>query len=318
MTNSFPERSYKSRSIRPAFIAFGLLLMFSFSVAAQKLVVERGEKLVRIEKSMSEDQAIKQAREMAMVDAIEKAFGAVVVQGNSTFLENTSSGSKAETNARFNMLMNTFVNGEWVETLDESYEVINHEDGYRWVKFSIKGKIRELPKYSVQFLSQSLSCPEEKCKTTIYNSGQDFYLHFKSAQAGFLTVFADYNGETFRILPYQKSSLNNLPVKADQEYVFFDKQKDVTGEGKAVTDRINLVAEQPQEDYKLFVIFSEEDFSKPMLDDKNKQLLSADLQKAGYRLPKSLKSEEFQKWLNSVRAKNPGVQLDILPVVVRK
>lgn len=311
---TYPKKS------RQGFLSalFVMLLFAPALVRAQKVVTESGTGRLRIERSMSEDAAIKEAKEMAMIDAIQNAFGSVVIQGNSTYLENKQENGKVESSSRFNTLMNTFVNGEWVETLSEKHEIIEDKAGSRWVVYTIKGKIRELPKQDISFDCYSLSCPQLSCKTEVYNEGQAFYLYFKAAQDGYLSVFADYGlDETLRILPYSESTLNNVPVKADQEYVFFYKENDYFNEGKHIINRMEMWPDKKIEDYKIFVLFGTKDFGKPILTDNTKELLSEELQKQ-YKMPKSLKSEAFQKWRNSIMSKNPDLQLTIIPVVVRK
>jgi hypothetical protein len=306
-------------------IAFFLVLFLPTVVMAQKkakIKVEEGEYTLKVEENVSVREAEKKARELAQINAIENAFGKVIMQGNSTFIQNTNTGDKAETVNVFNFVSDSYVNGEWIETISEKLERKYDDKNVLWIIAKVKGKIREIVTPNPGFEFSPLSCPEVKCKTTAFNNGQDVFLYFKSSQNGYLSVYLDdpQMNQTFRILPYQKltgSYAVNLPVDQDKPYIFFSKQTDAYNNPSAV-DNILIEVTKPTEIYKLFIVFSPEPFDKPLLTDKNKELQSqADKQK-NYFYPKSLESIEFQKWLQNIRIQNPRIEVQSTQITAQK
>lgn len=298
-----------------------LILLLSMQSYSQKVKTEKGEYLMRIESNMSEDEAIKRARELAQINAIENAFGKVIFQGNATYIQNTSTNDRIETSNIFNFISDSYVNGEWIKTIDEQYKIINQNDGTRWIEMKVKGKIMEIAAVENNFEVQSLSCPEIKCKTFNFNNGQGLYIYFKSAKKGFINIYLDdpQMGETFKILPYQNTNNNaliNFPVNGDFDYIFFSKEHDYLNEHNV--DELILEAEKLSEQYKIFVLFSPDPFNKPILNDKTKDKLDKKSLSANFTLPKSIESEKFQKWLCQIRSNNKLIQLLSFQITVIK
>ena len=118
-------------------------------VYSQKIVNETGEAQVPWPDDKSKNEAEKQAEDLSIVNALEKAFGRAIIQGNSTFIENTNNGQKTETRTGFNMIGNSYVKGEVVSVLDEKFEELEGEkilDGkktrFREIKCTIKIKAK--------------------------------------------------------------------------------------------------------------------------------------------------------------------------------
>lgn len=297
------------------------MLLSSFHSYSQKTVVEKGEYLMRIESSMSENDAIEQAIKMAQINAIENAFGKVVVQGNSSFIQN-STGKITETNSVFSFMADSYVNGEWIETLDQESEIINEKDGSRWVKVIVKGKIRELKNVNYNCEVYTLTCPRLSCKTTDFNEGQGLYLYFRSPQNGYLSVYLDdpYEKVTSRLLPYSRNLTGktvNFHVNADSVYYLFSREFDYLND-KANIDELELSANNMADQYKIYVLFSTEDFDKPLLDDQTQRLLSNNKVESGYSMPPSLPSEKFQNWQIILRGKNPDIEMQTIMIQVKK
>ena len=300
-----------------------LLLIPSFVIAQKKPITktEEGEYTLRVEANVSVQETEKKALELAQINAIENAFGKVIMQGNSTFIQNNNTGQKVETVNVFNFVSDSYVNGEWIETLSEKKERFYDDKNDLWIKYKVKGKIREITTPNPCFVASPLSCPDSKCKTTSFNNEQDLFVFFKSSKDGYVTIYLDdpQMDETFRILPYQKQTGNyaiNIPVEQDKEYIFFSKKKDVLGD-MMVVDELLMETKDAVSTNKLFVIFSPEPFDKPILTDKNNELQpSNDGSKSIY--PKSLKSIEFQKWLQNLRIKNQKVDMQSYLIDIRK
>lgn len=89
-SNSFP---YHFKIFLILFIIF-----HSLHIKAQKPkeVKESGTYKMRIEKTMSEAEAERLCIERARIDAIEKAFGQTIIQGNATYIKNKTTGEQIE------------------------------------------------------------------------------------------------------------------------------------------------------------------------------------------------------------------------------
>ena len=97
---------------------FHLLLCLIFLPSgAQEIVKTSGTAQVELLKTQSRQQVENVAKDLATINALEKAYGRVIIQGNSTYLTNVTSGEKQEVNSVFNMIANTTVKGEVVEVL---------------------------------------------------------------------------------------------------------------------------------------------------------------------------------------------------------
>jgi len=289
----------------------------------QKVVVSSGEYQMRVERTMTEIQAEKKAIELAQIAAIEKAFGRVVIQGNSTYIQNRISGESIETDNVFNYISDTYVNGEWIEdlSLPDVEKVI--ADGETWITAKVKGRIRELRSTGSEFVLDPVSCPDLNCKTRKFNNGQDFYIFFKAPANGFLALYLDIpsDNRTYRILPYkQNPSVGSVAIRADQNYVFFSPRDDLLGDPLIVDELVlTLYDDKIPEIHKVFGVFSpERDLDKPMLDNPPASKREQKVLEQNLELPLGLHSEDFQKWLQKLRIRNPEVQLssiyiDIIP-----
>lgn len=280
----------------------------------QKVKKARGEYQLRIERTESEEEACQRCFTQARINAIEKAFGTVMIQGNSTFLENTQTGEQTETVQIFNTIAETMVNGEWLRDLDEpSWETFEYE-GWRWVKCSVKGEIGELTQAKVAFDMKTLDCEEERCMTDRFVDGEDFFLYFNSPVSGYLTVYLADQSDAQRLLPYSDmpSGLENaVPIKADEPYIFFSSRTNKLDIESYRVDEYELFAESPRDHHRLYVLFSEEPLNKPSLTPIYEDEL-------GQTMPKSLSTEDFHKWLAKSWRYNKGMQIARLDITISK
>lgn len=278
-----------------------------------RVVKETGTYRMRIERSMSEVEAERIAVERAKIDAIEKAFGQTVFQGNSTFIQNKNTGEQTETQNIFNSVSESLVNGEWLEDLKKPDIRKEITPEYTWIIATVEGRIREITSIPVTFKAYPLSCPKPSCAQQTFKDGQDFYMYFKAPQKGYVSIFADVptEGKTYRLLPYKYTSNMSYLVEADREYVFFYNSVG-SGASREKVDDVTLFLSNKNtpEVTKLFVLYSPAgDFGKPLLSvDRNK----AEAQKLADRnleTPLFLESEDFQRWLQATRREGSQVQL---------
>lgn len=281
-----------------------------------KEVKETGSYKMRIEKSMSEAEAERICIERAKIDAIEKAFGQTVFQGNATYIRNENTGQKTESQNVFNMVSESLVNGEWIEDLKkpEIEKLIENEEV--WIQATVVGRIREVVAIPVTFKAVPVSCPNITCEQMTFKDGQDFYLYFKAPQNGYISVYMDVPDEnrTYRILPYKNSagSLPNYKVEADKEYVFFSPQNNRAEDVDEIV--LAVSAKNRAEINKLFVLYSPNaPFGKPLLSAAQTSHAVAD---KGLETPLYLESEAFQRWLQQTRRNGSDVQLYITSITI--
>ncbi len=304
-------------------INFLLVLIFIFSGAyAQKIVKTEGEAQVPVTENISKADAKKQAQELATINALENAFGTVIVQGNATYMKNNTTGDKTETQTVFNTIANTTVKGEVLEVLDVKFDELKKGDQTD-IRCKIKVKARELTEAQIDYQAYSLSGNTKNNESTKFYNGDDFYFYFKSPTSGYLSLFIDVNGTTERILPYQNMPVayeNGIPIEADKDYIFFSKspEHNYFAKDNVQVDEIFMSIEgADQELWRLFVVFSKDPLNKPGLkDNPNKEKLSESEIKKRISVPKALPSEDFQRWKIQNQEMRKDLQIKILDVSV--
>jgi len=277
-----------------------------------KVVTTSGKAQVTITEDLSVKQCKEKAKQLAIIDAIQNAFGTVIEQGNATYISNVQTGSKIETQTRFNTIANTLVKGEMVELLKEEYTELKGDKKNNitdW-RCEVKIKAREIVDVPVSFETFTLSGNKKNNRATDFMDGDDMFLYFKSPVSGYVTVFVDDTKISSRMLPYKTvpaTMENGMPVEGDKEYIFFSKNNDVYKDKGAILDELYLVCETPpMESWRIFVIFSKDPLNKPSLSDKVKSEL------------KDLSSEEFQRWKNSNSTTRKDMQVQILDISIKK
>ena len=288
-----------------------LLTMMGFSAHAQKEKKSSATYQINLTQSnFTESEACQKCKELAMIEAIEKQFGRVVVQGNSTLIKNTTTGEETETTQIFNMIAETYVNGEWIETLDESCERFVYEEEF-WVKCSVKGKVRELLQPKIELVTKTLDCLQDNCESDEYEDGESFYMYLKSPVDGFVTIFISDAEVTQRILPYSKmpkGMMNAVEVKADEEYILFSQEKDKLNLG-AYVDEYEMYAENEVDQNRIYVIYSEKPLIKPALYKSEEE---------EFDMPMQLDSEDFQKWMAKQKRYNPEMVVFRSDITIKK
>ena len=269
------------------------------------------------------------ALQEAKVNALERAFGSVVIEGNSTYVKNVQTNEQAETQSVFQSIGDSYVKGEILQVQEKNFEdmeeevTVNGEKKTRhFIKCRIKVTARELTSATVKFEAFPLSGNTKNNKTTHFYQNDDIFFYFKSPVSGYLSIFVDITGSgtTQRILPYQqvpREFESGMPVKADKEYIFFSPENNYYPDKSVFTDEIYAAPEKQHEMWRFFVIFSQEPVKKPMLEADNSKLTEAEKEE-GYKMPKMLDSEEFQRWKINQQQLNPDMQVKVIDVSVEK
>ena len=309
-----------------------ILFILPWGVNAQqgKIVSVEGSAQVEFPDYKSRLQVEKEAEDQAIINALENAFGRAVIESNSTYLSNITTGKKVETSTCFNMIANTLVKGEVLKVSDKKFKEIpgiKLIDGKRIpvkdLKCTVTIEARELSESLPEFEASTLACIDLKCKTTSFKNNDPFYLFFKSPVNGFLTVFIDDTKKCQRLLPYlamKGQYEDEVPVKAGQEYYLFSRNKKYSyfgDDNKA--DECSLVAEDIQDQNRIFIVFSTTPISKPELKEGLGIDELSDFEKqGGWKVPRALSSKDFQEWLIKNRMHNRTISVKTIDITITK
>ena len=302
---------------KPVSIIIALIFIGSTSAVSQKVIKTSGEAQIKIENNQSYNDAKNMVRELAKINAIENVFG--------TYIEQETNIDVEDGNTTFKIIGNTKVKGEWLETTKEEYgenlKELKNPNGSgiiteRWITCKIQGRVREILRPKPAFEAVTLNCPQSVCRTTSYLNGEQFYISFKAPSDGYLSVYIIESENIFRLLPYAEMDDNYLdavPIKADKEYIYFSQAEkhDYFSDFSVMrVDELIMTSKLDREYSQLYVIFSTEPFSKPLLKDGEV------IQNA--ILPKSLTQNQFEKWFSDNRIYNAAFSYEIINLEVIK
>jgi len=324
-------------------IFFTAFLIATTQIMAQEPVLVTGSAETQIASSESREQAERRVEDLATIDALEKAFGKAIIQGNSTYIQNTNTGQKVETKSSFSMIANTYVKGEVLEVVDKKITAVLPETpskssgkkkkkqkgsesqlvGYITLKCTITIKAKEVTTTKAGYELKTLSCKNPGCERTQFKNGSDLFVYFKSPVEGYLSIYFDDQVNAFRLLPYSRSApseQNGFYVEPDKEYILFstDPEHNYSSNKHFLEDPLQVQTEKDQELDRIFVIFSRKPLDKPALGSNAKlsdYISDADYN-AGYRLPSSLKSEDFQRWLMGQRIANKDIETEVIDITI--
>jgi len=304
---------------------FGLFFIALICIAparAQKIVNVTGEAQVAWPDDKSKIDVEKEAEDLAVVNALEKAFGRAIIQGNSTFIENINTGQKTETKTGFNMIGNSYVKGEVVSVLDKNFEELEGDkvlDGkkmkFREIKCSIKIKAKEYVDPPIEFESTSLSCPDKHCNASDFKEGDSLFIYFRSAAEGYLMIYLDDAKNTEILLPYIKNRDQNdggFPIKAKTDYVLFHRNNPFD-----IADELQLYTDSYTSLNRVYIIFSRTPMTIPDLKD-NTGKLTENEKNQGFHLPKSISSSDFLKWITENKIRRNSFQVKTIDISIRK
>jgi hypothetical protein len=272
----------------------------------------KGKSQVRVENNMTPDQAREKAEELAIINAIQEAFGTYVEQEADITLQNGT--------ISYNIIGGTKVKGEWLKTDNEPVfkdEIEEQQNGKKdkekitWKTCNIEGLARRItPKAKLN--ASTLRCTMLDCETTSFMDGQNFYLYFKSPVDGYLSVFIDEDGETARrLFPYlNQGNESAVKITGDKPYFLFANTNKLN-QFDVRADEIELFTYKALEYNSIYVIFSPIPYCKPILSD-------ASLLPSGYTLPKAISTKKFQEWLGDCRVAMPDFQSQRIKISIAK
>ena len=265
----------------------------------------------------SKEAANKRAFDMAKRNLLEKAFPISI----STVTE--MKVSNKETDVGFKTSTESIIKGEIIDILSHKYDEKETKEAVagsrtkkkvKWIICTVEAKVRRLDNPIIPVLTFASSSNEVLKVTEDFKIGDSFYLYFKSPVHGFLNVYVKTPNIVARILPYSGMSEkfeNGVPIKSDKEYVFFstDSKHQYFDIEKHVIDKLKfLKSGKSIEKNNIFVIFTKNPLTKPVLQKDIGNISNEDKQK-GYKLPPSLTKREFKEWRISSLSSRADMQI---------
>lgn len=280
------------------FTLFSFLLI-SFYLSGQT-VRSTGTAQVRMESNMTEIETREYAKELAMVNAIENAFGTYAEQQTDMTIKNGKTS--------YNIVGTTKVKGDWIQTMDIKFteDFISEKTNsglvnVKYITCVIKGKVRRsIPKALIEY--EILNHPDIHSRTKSFYHGEQLYVFFKSPVKGWLSIFLEDDDAVYRLLPYvnmKDEYQSGVPIKSDIDYLFFSSN-DNFFPGNYVDEQIIFSLKEDVEYNFIYIVFSEDEFAKPTLEGVSEV--------DGRIIPKQLSPSRFQKWLSNNRSVSDNFQ----------
>lgn len=309
---------------------FILFSVFAFRAQEVKIVKTKGKSQVQwYPERESLTQARDHALELAKINALENAFGTLVMQGNSIYIENKKTGEKVETNTTFKMIGSTAVKGEIIQVLKTDFketirkEKINKKKvDITYIDCNVLIEAKEITDTKIDILAFPASSAKLIKPTTVFYDGDDLFIYFKSPVNGYVTIFLDDNHQSQCLLPYRKMPKGleeAMPVVANKEYLFFsDKpEHNYFEDDFFAEDTYEMVSETEKDLNELYIIFSKQPLNKPLLDEaKTVKETSGKI----IQLPRLLSSGAFKEWLIKIQQTRNDLHLvkEIISIEKRK
>lgn len=196
---------------------------------------------------------------------------------------NTEVGANDEFSSYYIMDTSSSVKGEWLgDEQDPKVTVSVGNNGDLCFSAEVKGRAREIKraKTDLKWAVQRGDATGKKAETDRFDSGERFYVNFKSPADGYVAIYLiTGDDETACLLPYPNDTRGRVQVIGGEEYTFFDKTVDPKAK------YYKLSTQLPVEANELVVLYSPNPFMK--CADTSKDPLH----------PNVLKSKDFAKWL---------------------
>jgi len=291
------------------------ILIFQHAQAQEiKIKRTKGEALVQWYPEVeSLNKAKERAFEKAKINALESAYGILVVQGNTIYVENKKTGEKTETNTVFKMIGNTAVKGEIVEILKTDYKEIKKKEKVKhkkeeitYIECKVILNTKEIVDTKIEIESYPSNSSKHIRPVTDFYKGDDLFLFFRSPVNGFLTIYLDDSKNAQCLLPYRKMPKGMeeaMPIIADKEYLFFsDKpEHNYFNDDFFAEDTYELYTNDKKELNRLYIIFSKKPLNKLIFKKSENKESVVGIDKENFELPKIIKSDFFQKWLVKIQ-----------------
>lgn len=268
-----------------------ILCIIAVCVSLQgKNVKVKGSYTFYAPRTMSLQDAEQEAIRCAQTDALAKEFGHVIVQNTTSVL--------TERDEHFYQLNNIQEKGEWIETIGEpKIERGFYDDGF-CITCTIEGWAREIQSAKTD-IDLKILCnhPNAEYEHTDFKSGDKLYVHFKSAEKGYIAIYLydKENNKVMCMLPYMRDNSSVNAIDRDKKYIFFSKEMN---ELPSRAMEYKMGCSENSTVNTLYILFSKNEFTKPMLSTGEDR-----------RSLPSISYEKFQKWLTKCQSNDESFMI---------
>lgn len=288
-----------------------LFVCVGYNVAyAQRTVESTGTYTYILKDNETPKAGEQKVLELAMQNAVEKAFGRKVGVKNLLSIGNKNGESSSD----FSSYGWNLVNGTWVETIGKpQIKRTFDDDGHIVFSCTITGKVKEGIDDTVDFEVKALKDPNNLMSessefygsTAGDNRGDNLYLYFKTPVEGYLNVYLvdEDNGIAYCLLPERDDTNGTYKVKRNREYCFF-KGKDTNSDR---TGKVYFTCEKPIEHNTIHVVFSPREFLTSRLDSHDEDFLAD-----------SLPLSDYETWFARLSARDSQVKRVAIGIKLRK
>ena len=267
------------------------LLTLSLVVSAKDWVKICGEERYVVPENVSLRDAKNEALMRAKANALAERFGTIIHQGTTSVIKENNVGL----NEYFIQTTGQELRGEWIEDIGQPIYRILFENEMQIVEVSICGKARERKFAEIDFVAKVMrNDTDNRSETEKFQSGDAFYLYFRTPIKGYLSVYLiDENQQATCLLPYQHQSFHSVAVDANTDYVFFSLKESIDND---FVDEYILTANDDVVQNQLYIIFSPNEFVKANDEYKTSNL-------------RELSFADFQTWLTKNRVYDEKMQV---------
>ena len=289
-----------------------LLLASSTALFAQKPLHVKATYSFMVREDLTLTENKEMAIRLAKVQAIKDHFGEVLIQGNSTFLMSSTSGSPQQNKQLYLFSSESILNGEYLRDLEPpKTKTYTDPQGKLWIEAHVLGLASGLEHKEPTFTAKLAHCPDEKCFTSQFVNGQDFLVQFQAGRSGYLYVFLDDVDENKTKLVFP---LNNEELQITSDPYFTQNERVWLFDGGALHTKspYSIVADLGTPDAtsigtkqesinKIYFIFAPQPLKLPRFQASGNA--STELEQLD-----EMPLENFQSWLHKLRAINKDLE----------
>ena len=288
-----------------------LMLFVSVSAMAQKpkpVKVKAEETYISDNKNESIKQAEEKAFFRARCKALVEEFGARI--GGITDIITIS--ENGQTSVKFRQQGGTEILADWLKTIKEEVRGRSiTDDGFMVVTVYVEGMAREIKMAGLDFEYHVLRNGNKiENEDDRFRNKDRVFLMFKAPVDGYLAIYLTDDKRAYCMLPYNEQTDGIYRIRHNQQYVFFSEENAQTEE-KNYDLRLRLVTDKQYEENTLYIIFSQEPFTKKT--DEDGHMLSSNLM-----LARNIDIDEFKDWLYQCQRKDVQMRVEKKTITITK
>lgn len=216
--------------------------------------------------------------ELAKAAAIKEKFGELIT--SDVIDSNVETNGESSTSYYWENTV-AMAKGDWLGDTEKPQLDIKYEDDKLIFTAEVKGRAREIIQSKIdlkwEIMKDGLTMRK---KASVFESGERIFVNFRSPADGYVAIYLILGDDVTQcLLPYPKDTDGRFEVKAGREYMFFDKEEDLT----AVPWK--LLTKRRLENNQLVIIYSPNPFTK--CNDKSVDKMH----------PNTLNTHDLQRWL---------------------